>query len=92
MNLGSYNWQTAITVAKEYKGGGLNDWRLPTKEELNVIYQNLKKKGLGGIFEEWYWSSSENNINSAWVQYFSDGDQYNLVKGSTRCVRAVRAF
>jgi hypothetical protein len=93
VNLGSFNWNTAISTAKNYKGGGLNDWRLPTRNELNLIYQNLKARGLGGMFEQnWYWSSSESRDNLVWHQDFSDGDQYYTAKDVKNWVRAVRAF
>ncbi|GHV90056.1 hypothetical protein AGMMS50268_05590 [Spirochaetia bacterium] len=92
LNLGSFTWSEAKTVASNYKGGGFTDWHLPQKEELNMIYQNLKKKGLGGLFEEWYWSSSESSTSDAWKQNFSDGRQANGDKKYTNCVRAVRAF
>ncbi|GHV82637.1 hypothetical protein AGMMS49991_11950 [Spirochaetia bacterium] len=95
LNLGSFTWSEAKTVARNYKGGGFTDWHLPEKAELDMIYQNVKKKGLGGLFEEWYWSSSEANDDYAWIQNFSGGRQYgifNYVKDGTYCVRAVRAF
>ncbi|GHT82778.1 hypothetical protein FACS1894137_02330 [Spirochaetia bacterium] len=92
LNLGSFTWSEAKTVARNYKGGGFTDWQLPSKEELNMIYQNLKKKGLGGLFEERYWSSSEYSSSAAWIQNFSDGSHDGYYKNSTVCVRAVRAF
>jgi len=66
---------------------GLNDWFLPSKDELNAMYKFGKDSGkIGGFhFEEvnegrslkgWYWSSSSGD--DAWVtwsQRFSDGCQ-----------------
>jgi TolB-like protein len=99
LDIGSFNWDQAITAAKNYKGGGFSDWRLPTKDELNLMYVNLKAKNMGGFTNNWYWSSSQannawgNNVY-AWYQRFSDGDQHldGKDKGSTYSVRAVRAF
>ncbi|GHT82058.1 hypothetical protein FACS1894137_00260 [Spirochaetia bacterium] len=72
---------------------GFDDWYLPSKDELNLMYTNLKRNGLGNFQSAWYWSSSENNNNFAWPQDFSDGSQFNYnYKNSTYCVRAVRAF
>jgi TolB-like protein len=45
-DLGKVNWKLAKTLAENYDGGGLYDWRLPTQEELNLMYVNLKKRNL----------------------------------------------
>jgi len=90
--LGNYNWQTAVMMTQNYDGGGFKDWRLPTKEELNLMYVNLKARGLGGFSNTWYWSSSQSLLNSMWVQRFSDGGQDGFARNLTSSVRAVRAF
>ncbi|MDR2095667.1 MAG: DUF1566 domain-containing protein [Treponema sp.] len=74
--------------------GGYDDWFLPSKVELNLMYRNLTAKGLGGFSNFWYWSSSEYDNSSACGQSFSDGSPYTdyVHKYNTRSVRAVRAF
>jgi hypothetical protein len=89
---GGYTWDRAITAARNYQGGGYSDWRLPTKDELNLIYQNLRAKNIGNLGNDWYWSSSEGDINYAWIQRFSDGSQPSSYKNRAYSVRAVRAF
>jgi TolB-like protein len=76
---------------------GYKDWFLPSKDELNLMYTNLKKKGLGGFSDSVYWSSSQNGNDYAWCQYFGDGSQVmyyksTTSKNTTHSVRAVRAF
>jgi TolB-like protein len=71
---------------------GWDDWFLPSKDELDLMYKNLKAKGLGDFGDAWYRSSSEYSDTIAWVQYFSDGRQYDGAKYGTDRVRAVRAF
>ena len=72
---------------------GFKDWFLPSKDELDLMYKNLKQKGLGGFSNNnWYWSSSQYNNNNAWSQSFGDGRQYHYDKNYTYSVRAVRAF
>ncbi|MDR1586438.1 MAG: DUF1566 domain-containing protein [Treponema sp.] len=72
--------------------GGYRDWFLPSKDELNLMYRNLKAQGLGGFGDNWYWSSSEYGDDNAWDQDFSDGIQDTNHKNVTHSVRAVRAF
>jgi hypothetical protein len=77
--------------------GGYRDWFLPSKDELDLMYKNLKARGLGGFGDGWYWSSSELSNTLAWDQRFSDGHQdgrmYNPGgKDQPSSVRAVRAF
>ena len=73
--------------------GGFTDWYLPSKDELDLMYGNLKTAGRGGFGSAWYWSSSEVNYGTAWGQDFDGGRQANYTKGNNGSgVRAVRAF
>ena len=90
--LGDYNWNDAINAARNYRGGGMSDWYLPTKTELNLVYVNLHKAGIVNLGASWYWSSSQVDNKYAWGQYFGDGRQYVDAKNKTGSVRAVRAF
>jgi hypothetical protein len=91
----------AAKACKNYSGGGKTDWFLPSKDELDLMYRNLKKKGLGGFGDGRYWSSSQDDDNGAWGQMFSDGFQNyyyyggqfdGYYKDGTLSVRAVRAY
>lgn len=70
------------------------DWFLPSKDELDMMYENLRKQGLGGFVANYYWSSTENVdfVAHAWVQTFGFGGQGTLNKSGSYRVRAVRAF
>lgn len=76
--LGDYNWYDALEVAKNYNGGGFSDWYLPTRGELNLVYENLVKTGILQD-DKYHWSSS-------------DGYQASSFKNYTYSVRAIRAF
>jgi len=73
---------------------GYKDWFLPSRDELDLMYKNLKQKGLGRFGSRYYWSSSQDGKYTAWYQRFSDGAQYGTygLKNDAIPVRAVRAF
>ena len=90
--LGEANWEGAKRMCAEYRGGGYDDWYLPNREELDWIYENLKKTGkIAG--DSRYWSSSPTSANSAFGIYFSSGWAVDIYyNGGTGSVRAVRSF
>jgi hypothetical protein len=77
---------------------GFTDWFLPSRDELNLMHQNLHLAGIGSFgqgnnTEYWqYWSSSQGHFRAAWHQYFECGAQGNASYCQTFRVRAVRAF
>ena len=90
---------TAEYAAKkclDYSYGGYDDWFLPSKDELNLMYHNLQKQGLGSFANDsysYYWSSSEYDIYGAWRRNFNGGSQDNIYNRHNEVyVRAVRAF
>jgi surface protein len=83
---GSY----AASIARDYNGGGYTDWFLPSKDELNKLYEN--KTAIGGFTDDFYWSSTESEYNGAWVWDFGYGAQSSNLKDYPSNVRAVRAF
>jgi hypothetical protein len=82
---------TAGQIARQYSQGGYSDWFLPSKDELDFMYRNLKQRGVGNFGSGQYWSSSVYGGSLAWAQSFSDGSQ-TPPHMDTRLVRAVRAF
>ena len=93
-DLGEITWYEAEAAAKNYRGGGFTDWRLPSLRELDFVYKNLKKNNLGTLYDEWYWSTNTGiTINHMWDIHFSDGSHYNqFYKGDTNRAIAIRAF
>lgn len=83
----------AAKLCRDYRGGGFNDWYLPSKDQLNTLYK--RKNIVGDFADEYYWSSTEYDNELAWSQVFGGvigGNQYNYSKGLIGHVRAVRAF
>ncbi len=90
-DLGNMDWNSAKTACDELILNGYSDWHLPAKEELNALFVNLKQVGVGGFENYYYWSSTEGN-DRAWIQNFSNGDQHVNPGYSKINVRAVRTF
>ena len=72
--------------------GGYNDWFLPSKDELDLMYTNLHKRGIGGFAGSFYWSSSKSSRDFAWVQNSNAVNPYLAKKDDNYRVRAVRGF
>jgi len=86
------NEHPAAEVVRNASHSGFNDWFLPSKDELNLMYRNRDVIG-GGFASDDYWSSSETNSHGAWRQYFANGAQTSLNgKLYSLRVRAARAF
>ena len=81
------NWHDAMMYCQLLAIDDKMDWRLPTKEELDYIY-NSENDFVGST----YWSSTEFNGSYAWFQNLSIGGQHYGYKTSSGYVRAVRSF
>jgi Protein of unknown function (DUF1566) len=95
--LGTYTFNEAAKHAKNFTGHGHDDFHVPSKGELNVLWENRNKGKLKGTFNEtgsnpagWYWSSSPYNLYYAWAQRFSDGFQINVNRDNDSSLRCVR--
>jgi hypothetical protein len=90
---------TAARICADLTLNGYNDWFLPSKDELNAMYQNKAiiettaiANGGTAFIVDFYWSSSESNFDKAWEQYFPNGNQFPDFKDYNDAIRAVRAF
>ena len=84
----------AQRYAAKLDAHGHKDWRVPTKAELNVLFNNRAAIGSFDISGSnpagWYWSSTQDNRWDAWGERFSDGAQGyygKVIHSSVRCVR-----
>lgn len=71
---------------------GHDDWFLPSKEELNLIYQEKAAGKINGLNADFYWTSSETSSTGAWSQSFMNGANSSAHKSGNYGVCAVRAF
>ena len=82
----------AADICANLSLGGYSGWFLPSKDELNQMYVNLKVAGVGGFESDYYWSSSEFDVSLAWDQPFGTGTYIISSKNINYRVRAIRAF
>ena len=89
---------TYLTTVKAVEALG-DGWRIPTKEELLLIYENKDKiSGFGGKevgCHDWYWSSTEQHENSSlvWNIRLSDGREgWNFNSNTWLNCRPVRSI
>jgi uncharacterized protein (TIGR02145 family) len=70
-DIGEYSFSDANLECEKLGGG----WRVPTKDELNILFEN--KALLGQFTAGFYWSSTkkEDIVAAAWGQRFEDGFQ-----------------
>ncbi|MDB4174831.1 DUF1566 domain-containing protein [Flavobacteriaceae bacterium] len=98
---GATDTSYAAGLARAYAGGGYTDWFLPSKDELNKMYQNKSTidaaatpNGGSSFPLSSYWSSTEYNSSTSFRQRFENGSTgiINEDKYNANSVRAVRAF
>jgi hypothetical protein len=92
---GLYSFNEASITCAAVNIGGHADWRVPTKNELNVLFNN--RAAIGGFDESgsphfgWYWSSTiYDGEYGGWGQRFNDGKQSwygRPLHSAVRCVR-----
>jgi len=96
---------SAARLCADLEEEGYGDWYLPSKEELNLMWENLADSdgdgtntgpsdpnNIGGFAASFYWSSSEFDDLNGWVQRFDNVVQFNDDKNGDNHVRAIRAF
>ena len=88
-----YNVRPAM-LCQQYSLGGYQDWFLPSKAELDLMYMNLKViRDMGNFSSDWYWSSTQASYSTyAWAHRFSDGNQDYRDKSNSYSVRPIRQF
>ena len=75
-------------VVNEY-----TDWYLPSRDEIQLIYNRLHLQGRGGFGSGWYWTSSQSGSSTAWALNFGTGAlSGSASKGLSGMVRPVRTF
>ncbi len=87
-------FDTAAQYSSSLVINSYDDWFLPSRDELNLMYHILgvrnpeKFRGVGNA----YWSSSQYSKTLAWAKGFASGVQGRIEKFDRLIVRPIRAF
>jgi hypothetical protein len=83
---------SAAALALGYRGGGANDWHLPSSEELRELWKiRIEPHNILLFFSYWSSTQNENNPGQAWDSG-GDSPAAGGQKYSTTMVRPIRAF
>src|SRR5438270_12306526 len=64
----TYRFNQARRYAAKLDAHGHADWRIPSKRELNVLFNNRAVIGGREEPDSWYWSSLGGICHDAWAQ------------------------
>jgi len=93
----------AARYADELVFGGKDDWFLPSKDELDLMFKYLHtaETPRGRFTNGFYWSSSDYNNSTAWLETFTTGQQWDMEQWKFQMltaaakpyfIRPIRAF
>ncbi|MBC7615680.1 MAG: DUF1566 domain-containing protein, partial [Pedobacter sp.] len=93
----TFSIYSAPQVCRDLVLNGYSDWYLPSKDELNLMYQ--QRNVIGSFSTGEYWSSSfywltlsDNPYRFGWFQKFDNGNQGHVDFHLAKRVRAIRSF
>ena len=91
---GNYAAKLCDDLTYTVKGITYSDWFLPSRDELNLMYKQLKANGLGGFANSYYWSSSETAYSAGYAceLSFYMGYLYEYSRQNYSGVWPVRVF
>jgi hypothetical protein len=79
------SWHEAKRYCKKYRGGGHNDWRMPTVAELESLYDASRQPDCGCVTNLieiynsdncWEWSSEAKDSDAAFFAFNLNGKQW----------------
>lgn len=96
-NQGKNDFMVYKIWGKEFYG--YSDWFVPSRDELNLMYENLHKKGLGSFRNDRYWTSCEyfdedgaHSYYYACYQDFATGKKDGHLRTADDYLRLIRSF
>lgn len=87
---------SAINVCNGHEIDGFYDWYLPSQQELTLLYAQVSlleaQQGFTAFKDAKYWSSSEQDQDSAHNKHFGNGNDAFSYKSIPCYVRGIRSF
>ncbi|SDD23691.1 Lcl domain-containing protein [Williamwhitmania taraxaci] len=83
---------TAADICANLVEATYDDWFLPSIDELQLMYTNLRAQNIGGFGLVNYWSSTEKDASNGWKILFSTNSKGYSTKSNGYYIRAARAF
>ena len=86
------SYSSATSLQSSYSIQGITGWRMPTKDECEVIHSNepIISKALSSVGtvlqNDWYWTSTYGG-GGYYCYYFKDGGYWT--PGNSNCVRLI---
>jgi hypothetical protein len=85
-----------ISVAKEFVANGFDDWFLPSRDELQLLYTTLDAIGMVNFMKndlyKSFWSSSQDDANKAWRLNINNGTMESVPKTTDSRYVVIRSF
>lgn len=96
-DLGEFDWETANSMCENSTLYGYTDWRMPTREEMMVLYNNNDKVKLNNGPDywgnyTWYWTSTLKDLRYPYAISCKDGKISAMQPSNLHNVRAVRTI
>jgi len=85
----------AVAAAREYMGGGEDDWYLGSRDEVVEMYNTIGPGGAntgGFVVDGVYWTSSEIDADAVYVVNFKNGSAPDNPKNFARETRPIRTI
>ncbi len=80
-------------LAARFEYDGYKDWYLPSRKELEKLFEFNKTLPIAQrLKKEYYWSSTEINNADVYYKSFFNGDDFLRITGNKANVRAIRRF
>ncbi|MBK9716736.1 MAG: DUF1566 domain-containing protein [Saprospiraceae bacterium] len=94
---------SAAQICEDLNMGGYSDWYLPSIDELNLLRNSRYLINKAADLDnnpltialnhyDYYWSSTEALVNTAFLIQFGTGDNHTIGKGAQYRIRAIRQF